>query len=151
LTARGWREHLGLADAPLLTPAQAGERLAELAHQHDFAMFEYWLSDVAGHHQDMEEACTLLETFDSMLGGLLRSWDDGPSASDGLILFTSDHGNLEDLSTRRHTFNPVPLLLVGAPALRQQFIARMRTARPARDGLDLTSVAPAILHLLNGE
>ena len=145
LTGQGWRDHLGLVDAPLLTPAQAGERLAELAGQHDFALFEYWLSDVAGHHQNMAEACGLLETFDQMLGGLLPAWDDQA----GLLLFTSDHGNLEDLSTRRHTFNPVPLLLIGVPALRQQFIAQMHQARLAEDGLNLTSVAPAILSLLS--
>ncbi|HEX7973105.1 MAG TPA: hypothetical protein VF498_01745 [Anaerolineales bacterium] len=130
-TSQGWRDHLGLPDVPLLSPDQAGSRLAHLAEEFDFAFFEYWLSDYAGHHQNMDEALALLATFDQVLGGLLDAWNDEA----GLILFTSDHGNLEDLSTRRHTLNPVPALLVGAPHLRRAFVAGLH---------DLTGVAPAI-------
>ena len=57
----------------------------------------------------METAVALLQSVDEMLGGLLAAWDD----EKGLILLTSDHGNMEDLSTRRHTMNPVPALIVG--------------------------------------
>lgn len=131
-TAQGWRQHLNQPDTPVLSPYQAGERLAALAAQFDFTLFEYWLSDYAGHRQDMQAAASLLETFDGVLAGLLASWDDQA----GLILVTSDHGNLEDLSTRRHTANPVPALLIGAPCLRQHFLADLH---------DLTSITPAIL------
>ena len=134
-TAQGWRERLGLPDTPVLRPAQPGQRLAELAAEQDFSLFEYWLSDYAGHGQDMEAACRLLETFDQVLGGLLAGWDDAT----GLILITSDHGNLEDLSTRRHTINPVPALVIGAPELRRRFTAGLH---------DLTGVAPAIMDFL---
>lgn len=134
-TGRGWRERLGLADAPLLTPREAGARLAALAAGYDFAFFEYWLSDYAGHGQDMAAALDLLATFDEMLGGLLAAWDDAA----GLILITSDHGNLEDLATRGHTLRPVPALVIGAPALRRRFTAGLH---------DLAGVAPAILALL---
>ena len=135
-TGQGWRDHLGMHDAPLLEPFQAGQRLAQLAHKVDFAFFEYWLSDYAGHGQDMPAACQLLESFDQVLGGLLQAWDDAR----GLVLITSDHGNLEDLSTRRHTANPVPALLIGDSRLRRQFAAGL---------LDLTSIYPAILTLLD--
>lgn len=134
-TAQGWREHLGLADTPVLSPFEAGQRLADLAQQVDFSFFEYWLSDYAGHKQDMEAACNLLQTFDEVLAGLLSAWDD----QSGLALLTSDHGNLEDLSTRRHTANPVPGLLIGAPALRKTFAEGLH---------DLTGITPAILRLL---
>ncbi|NCP88132.1 MAG: hypothetical protein CO094_05055 [Anaerolineae bacterium CG_4_9_14_3_um_filter_57_17] len=40
-----------------------------------------------------------------------------------LFLLTSDRGNLEDLSTRRHTANPAPLLLVGPETALQCFDA----------------------------
>jgi hypothetical protein len=134
-TAQGWREHLGLADTPVLTTHQAGERLATLAQEADFSLFEYWLSDYAGHGQDMAAACKLLETFDQVLAGLLAAWDDEA----GLILITSDHGNLEDLSTRRHTRNPVPALVVGAPELRKMFVAGLH---------DLTGIYPAIVRFV---
>jgi len=116
----------------VLTPPQAGERMAALAAEYDLAFFEYWLSDYAGHGQDMAAACALLETFDQVLGGLLGAWDD----NQGLVLITSDHGNLEDLSTRRHTANPVPALVIGAKTYRQRMIATLH---------DLTDITPAII------
>jgi hypothetical protein len=134
-TAQGWRERLGLPDTPVLSPYQAGQRLAELAGGQDFSLFEYWLSDYAGHGQDMQAACRLLESFDQVLAGLLAGWDD----TVGLILLTSDHGNQEDLSTRRHTANPVPALVIGAPELRRRFTNGLH---------DLTGVAPAIIEFL---
>jgi 2,3-bisphosphoglycerate-independent phosphoglycerate mutase len=134
-TAQGWRSHLKLADIPILTPRQAGQRLVQLSQGNDFSFFEYWLSDYAGHRQDMQAALELLLTFDQVLDGLLQAWDD----HSGLILLTSDHGNMEDLSTRRHTLNPVPGLLVGAPDLRRAFA----------NGLgSISDVAPAIMRFL---
>jgi 2,3-bisphosphoglycerate-independent phosphoglycerate mutase len=134
-TGHGWRTRLGIADTPVLDPRQAGQRLAHLANEYDFSFFEHWPSDYAGHGQDMAQACALLEIFDAVLGGLLEAWQD----ENDLLLITSDHGNLEDLSTRRHTLNPVPALLVGAPELRSEFAQGMK---------DLTDVTPAILRLL---
>ncbi len=140
LTGQGWRDHLGYADTPLLTPRQAGERLADLSLRYDFSLFEYWLSDIIGHHQDMKQACELLETLDQVLGGLLAAWNDEA----GLILLVSDHGNLEDLSSRRHTFNPVPLLVIGASRFREQFIIMLAQGR--KSTYDLTHIAPAIIN-----
>jgi bisphosphoglycerate-independent phosphoglycerate mutase (AlkP superfamily) len=51
-------------------------------------------------------------------------------------LITSDHGNMEDLSTRRHTYNAVPALVIGSADLRQRFCADLET---------LADVTPAIL------
>jgi 2,3-bisphosphoglycerate-independent phosphoglycerate mutase len=132
-TAAAWRERMNLTDIPVLTLPEAGARLAALSKDYDFAFFEYWLSDYAGHGQDMDDAHALLANLDAVLGGLLAAWDD-----ENLILVTSDHGNLEDLSTRRHTPNPVPLLLVGNPAARQAF-GELR---------DLLGITPAIRKIL---
>ena len=134
-TAQGWRDHLGLTDTPVLSLPAAGQRLVKLAQEFDFSLFEYWLSDYAGHRQNMLEACRLLESFDQVLGGLLQSWDENK----GIIVITSDHGNLEDLSSRRHTKNPVPALVIGASHLRAQFTRSLH---------DLTNIAPAILQFL---
>lgn len=133
-TGRGWRERLGYTDAPTLTPQAAGERLASLARGYDFSMFEYWPSDYAGHGQDLPAALDLLATLDGVLGGLAGSWD-----SDGLVVVTSDHGNLEDLSTRRHTANPVPCLLLGPQDARREFAHGLQ---------DLTGIAGRIARLL---
>ena len=137
-TAQGWRDRLDLPDTPVLIPIQAGERMAALVEDYDLTFFEYWLSDFAGHSQDMQAAHNLLVTFDQVLGGLLDNWND----QEGMILITSDHGNMEDLSTRRHTANPVPALLVGDQKLRSVF---------ATDLTDITGVAAAVMRLISQE
>ena len=133
-TGQGWRDHLGYPDTPVYTPHQVGEKLTNLTRAYDLAFFEFWPSDYAGHQQDMGAACAMLETFDQVLAGLLDSWDD----QDGLILITSDHGNMEDLSTRRHTLNLVPGLVIGSQQLRETFTSNL---------YDLTGITPAILQL----
>jgi len=132
-TGKGWVEHLEYAETPILSNVESGERLAELANSYDFSLFEFWISDLLGHRQEHQAASNWLTTFDQVLGALVSAWDHDR----GLILITSDHGNLEDISTRRHTRNPVPALLIGAPALRERF---------AKNLLDLSDIAPAILH-----
>jgi 2,3-bisphosphoglycerate-independent phosphoglycerate mutase len=134
-TGEGWRTMLGFLDAPVMEPDQAGRTLGRLAKEYDFSLFEYWASDYAGHGQEMDTAIRLMETFDGVLGGLVEAWDDG------LILVTSDHGNMEDLSTRKHTAADVPALVIGDPNARDGF---------TRDLKDLTDVAPAIRKLVLG-
>ena len=134
-TGAGWREFMKLDDSPLYESEEAGRRVAELASQYDFSFFEYWASDYAGHKQDMDWAIRQLETFDSVLKGLLEAWQ----AEEGLIVLTSDHGNMEDLSTRRHTDANVPLLLFGNLNNRREF---------QKDIRDLTEIAPAIFKFL---
>jgi 2,3-bisphosphoglycerate-independent phosphoglycerate mutase len=134
-TAQGWHDHLGLTEAPIFTGWEAGISLARLASRQKFSFFEYWLSDYAGHRQDMPQAIQLLELLDQVLGGLLSEWDD----NQGLVLVTSDHGNLEDLSTRRHTTQPVPALVIGSKELRMRFCKQMRS---------ILDVSPAIFDLL---
>ncbi|HSA99331.1 MAG TPA: hypothetical protein VLE49_01690 [Anaerolineales bacterium] len=128
-TGKGWRTMLGYHEAPVMDPHQAGRMLGALAKEYDFALFEYWASDYAGHKQEMDNAIRLMEEFDGILGGLTAVWDDG------LILVTSDHGNMEDLSTRRHTDADVPALVIGNKAAREEFTRGMK---------DLTHIAPAI-------
>jgi 2,3-bisphosphoglycerate-independent phosphoglycerate mutase len=143
-TAEGWRSHLGYLNTPVLNHIQAGERLKFLANKADLTIFEYWLTDMAGHHQDMQSACSLLKSLDTVLGSLIASWD----VENGLILLTSDHGNLEDLSTRHHTRNDVPLLIIGSPELREKFFHQLNLARASRQNFNLTDVAPAILNFI---
>jgi len=115
---------------PPITPREAGARLAAITAGHTFTMYEHFLTDLAGHAQDMDRAVAVLENLEGLLDGLLGHLD----LSRHLVILTSDHGNLEDLSTKRHTLNPVPTLLWGrdAPAM-------------ATGIRDLTDIAPAIL------
>ena len=128
-TGEGWRTMLGFIDAPVMQADEAGRKLAAVAKDYDFSLFEYWASDYAGHGQEMDTAVRLMETFDGVLAGLVEEWDDG------LILVTSDHGNMEDLSTRRHTDALVPALVIGGKTAREEFTHEMEA---------LTDIAPAI-------
>jgi len=97
-------------DVQLMTPARAGEALSRIALAHDFTLYEYFLTDFAGHRQNMGRAVRYLEDVDAALGAVLNYYD----LERYLLMLTSDHGNVEDLSTRSHTKNPVPLLAAGA-------------------------------------
>ncbi|HSB67250.1 MAG TPA: hypothetical protein VLD65_11775 [Anaerolineales bacterium] len=141
-TGEGWRSYLGYPETPILELEQAGQRLADLTCLADLTVFEYWLTDIAGHHQDALAARTILESLDVVIGSLVGAWD----SDQGLILLTSDHGNLEDLGNRHHTLNDVPLLLIGSQQLRDEFLLGLISG--CRQKPDLTAIAPAILKFL---
>ena len=137
-TGAGWRTMLGFPAAPTLDSYQAGRKLVQLANEYDFSLFEYWASDYAGHKQQMETAVELMEAFDGVLRGLL----DEMNSDELLVLITSDHGNMEDLATRKHTSANVPAIVIGNKIAREEF---------TREMTDLTDIAPAIWRAVMGE
>lgn len=102
LKARGF-------DLDPLTPAEAGRILGRASRDLDFTLYEYFQSDKAGHSGDIDRSCTELVKLDSFMTALLEELSED-LGTDTLVLVTSDHGNLEDATTRRHTLNPVPLM-----------------------------------------
>jgi len=132
-TGEGWRDHLNFPDTPVITLTQAGERFARLAQSFNFVLYEHWPTDLLGHRRDFEQAVDALERFDTVLAGLLACWD----WSAGTILITSDHGNIEDVSVRTHTLNPVPTIFIGRQ--HQQLAAGVQS---------LMDVAPAVQRAL---
>jgi len=108
-TGQGWHDHLGYTDIPLLTLPEAGERIAQIACEYHFSFFEHWPTDMRGHRGPMADAVAHLEMVDAVIGGLLSAWDD----EHGLLIITSDHGNIENKSHRKHTRNCVPTILIG--------------------------------------
>jgi hypothetical protein len=103
----------GEAPVPTVAPRRAGEDLARLAAAHHLTLWETFLPDLAGHHRFGITAAEAVERLDGLLGGVLAA-----RPPDVTLLLTSDHGNLEDATHRRHTRNPVPLLAVGPAARR---------------------------------
>lgn len=141
ITREGWGP-LG-QDVPVISPREAGGHLAALTGEYAFVLFEYWKTDHAGHAQRMGEAVELLERFDSMLAGILAAIDRTRT----LIVMTSDHGNLEDLTTRTHTRNPVPLLLTGRG--HREVASRVR--HYGGRAPNLTHLLPALMEVLKDE
>ena len=111
-TTEAWRRHLKIDSLPDYSPREAGRLLAQLSLSYDFAFHSHWLTDRIGHRGTLARGVEILERFDQVLQGLLDDWRD----DEGLIVITSDHGNMEDLSTRRHTINDVPTVVIGKRA-----------------------------------
>lgn len=76
----------------------------------NFTLFEHFLADEAGHEQNFEQALTALSTFDAFARAVIRR-----QPANSCVLICSDHGNVENLTTRNHTLNPVALLSFGLP------------------------------------
>jgi hypothetical protein len=137
ITGAGWAE-LGHPEVPVIPPETAAERLLFLTRSYRFVLFEYWKTDHAGHAMDFSFAHEVLSPLDRMLSGILERIDENT-----LLLITSDHGNIEDLSTKVHTTNPVPLILHGKGH------ARMSELVKRHGGKDLSCVTPAIIDALS--
>ena len=127
-----WTTHKRGYDGELIDPETAAEHLLAVAEENDFTLFEYFLTDRAGHSGDPELIDRCLETLESFLSGV-TAFTDKPGHQ---FLLSSDHGNIEDLSTLRHTRNPVPLVALGDASER------------LRKATSLTDVTPAIVECM---
>ncbi len=96
--------------APSRTPEEAADVFWHIASGADFTFFEHYLADEAGHAQDLTAALAALDTFDAFTRAVVAARPEGAR-----VLVCSDHGNVEDLSTRGHTLHPVPVLYFGPP------------------------------------
>jgi hypothetical protein len=135
-TGEGWSRYLGYPDAPTYSPEEAGALLGRLAIQRDLTFFSTWITDEIGHRGPFEDGVAFMERFDRVMAGLLETWDD----EQGLIIITSDHGNLEVQGDRRHSENPVPTVVIGA--------ARRHFAEEFSSLIDIT---PSVLRAMGIE
>ncbi len=128
ITGRRARAHG--ADVPVREPAESADLLLALARGHDLAVFEFFETDEAGHARSMERALEAIGRLDAFLRRLV----EGLGPEDALVV-ASDHGNVEDLSTRNHTRAPVPVLGFG------------RAVREVDAVRDLTHLSPLLRRL----
>jgi 2,3-bisphosphoglycerate-independent phosphoglycerate mutase len=94
---------------PIFAPEKAAEILYRAAGNYDFLLYEYFQTDIYGHRSSYEEQVRLIRDLGRFIQTLVSLLD----REHDTLLITSDHGNLEDSSTRAHTFNPVPLVIRG--------------------------------------
>ncbi len=123
----GGRARAHGADVPARGPEEAAEILLALSRANDLTLFEFFETDEAGHARSMERALDALVRLDAFLRRLVAGL--GP---DDALVVASDHGNIEDLSTRNHTLHPVPVLGFG------------RAAGEIGEVRDLTHLAPLL-------
>ena len=115
------------------SPDEAATVLANIASSHRFTLYEYFITDKIGHAQDMAAAKTVLAELASFIRHLLTKLDLERTT----VILTSDHGNIEDLSSRNHTLHQVPTIIWGAH--------RGRAADRIKSLVDIT---PTIVDLL---
>ena len=124
-------------DVPICGPEEAGQNLARVAARHDFTLYEHFITDRIGHERDHEMARKLAPLHMMELTRFVRAVLEATDLSRQTVMITSDHGNIEDLSTRSHTLNPVATLAFGSASL-----ALVQSVEA------LTDIAPAILDVL---
>lgn len=117
----------------LRTSEEAADVLASIAATNRFTLYEYFITDKAGHAQDLDQARLVLQNLARMIRRLLERID----LTHTTVILTSDHGNIEDLSTRSHTLNLVPTIVWGA---QKESIARRISS--------LADITPAIVGAL---
>jgi hypothetical protein len=123
-------------DVEPVAPDRAARRLARVAAAHELTAFEYFLTDAAGHARDHDLARRHVARLDAFLDALLDEVD----LSRATVVLSSDHGNLEDLTTGSHTLNPVLTSVWGRGA--REIAARVAS---------LLDIAPAITSLLTSD
>ncbi|HKO62746.1 MAG TPA: alkaline phosphatase family protein [Pyrinomonadaceae bacterium] len=96
-------------DVTMRTPDEAAQVLARIVSENRFALYEYFITDKIGHAQDFTAARTTLQALARYIRELLNLVDLDQTS----VILTSDHGNIEDLSSRNHTLNQVPTIVWG--------------------------------------
>ena len=130
-----WTMHSRGYEGPLISEEEAAEHLLKIGRENDFTLFEYFLTDRAGHSGDPDFVFQCLETLERFLPRVAKFGNE----PNQLFLLCSDHGNIEDNTTKTHTKNPVPLIALGAGAKHFQSLE------------DLTQITHTILRLYEAE
>ena len=121
-------------DIPLFTPEKAGQIVGKQTQHYFFSMYEYFQTDKAGHSKNMQRARDVITRLDHFLTSVLQSAD----LTKTLVILTSDHGNIENMSFKGHTRNPAMTLLFGARS--REFLSILNK---------ITDITPAILLAAN--
>ena len=115
---------------------EAATVLSRIVAENRFTLYEYFITDKVGHAQDMSLAKSILTSLALFIRELLIRVD----LSRTTVILTSDHGNIEDLSSRNHTLHAVPTIVWGAQ--QERIAARIQT---------LADITPAIVALLTNK
>lgn len=96
-------------EAPLRTPEEAGRILGRASQDNRLSVFEFFMTDRAGHSGDMRRAVMEMRKLEVFLSAVL----DSVNLDSTLVLLSSDHGNIENMGFRGHTRNPAMTLVFG--------------------------------------
>jgi len=122
-----WTMHTRGYDGKLISPETAADHLRTVAEENDFTLFEYFLTDRAGHSGTPDLVFQCLETLERFLPRV-AAFAKQPNH---LFLLSSDHGNIEDPATSAHTKNFVPLVALGVHAEKFNSLKTLADVTPA--------------------
>ncbi len=100
------------AEFPVIDAFQRGRDIVQMARGYDLALYEYFLTDKVGHDQSFPMAERVITTLEKFLAGIAAELNP----ENELLVITSDHGNLEDLTRKTHTNNKVGTFALGRGA-----------------------------------
>lgn len=134
--------------APAMKAVEITDRTLALMRSGDyrFGRLNFANGDMVGHTGNLEATIAAMETVDQCLARLVEA----ATGLDGVLVFTADHGNAEDMFrekegervvTTSHTLNPVPFVIVD-PGHQGEY------GMAAIDEPGLTNVAATLLNLL---
>lgn len=128
---------------PEMNAVQLTDKLVDAINSdtYDVIICNYANPDMVGHTGNYDATVKAIETIDACLGRVVNA----ARQRGGELLITADHGNAELLRNETtgqahtaHTFNPVPFVYIGRPAV------------TAPSGA-LSDVAPTMLYLMGIE
>jgi 2,3-bisphosphoglycerate-independent phosphoglycerate mutase len=111
ITNERWNIKLGYK-LPVIKPSTAAKRLLRIASQNAFTLFEFYLTDHIGHGRYEGDIPKTFKNLDDFIYSLLANLD----YSSMTLIICSDHGNVEDLSVKTHTYNPALTISAGLHA-----------------------------------
>ncbi len=126
---------------PEMSAAEVTDNLVEGIEngKYDAIIVNYANGDMVGHTGIFEASVQAVETLDECLSRVLRALHK----TDGAMLITADHGNVEQMQDQEtgqaftaHTCNPVPLIYVG------------EQSAELMDGGALCDIVPTLLQIM---
>ena len=80
----------------------ASSILVNQSNQNDLVLYEYFLTDKAGHSKDINYAISEINKVESLIYKVAEKLDGTVNS----LIVCSDHGNIEDIRSKSHTLNP---------------------------------------------
>jgi 2,3-bisphosphoglycerate-independent phosphoglycerate mutase len=127
-----------------MSAAEVTEKFVEaIGAGYDLIVTNYANPDMVGHTGDLNAAIRACEAVDQGLSRVVEALE----RAGGAMIVTADHGNCEMMTDpvtggphTAHTTNPVPVIVVGAPAGAGLRDGRLADLAPTL--LDLMGIAP---------
>jgi bisphosphoglycerate-independent phosphoglycerate mutase (AlkP superfamily) len=89
-------------DLPSFSAEKAADILIQESEKYNLILYEYFLTDFAGHAQNMKRSIAEIRKVENLIIGVVTQMDTERT----VLIVVSDHGNIEDIRTKSHTTNP---------------------------------------------